>query len=157
MDVKSLAVEWSESGDRLMQQVVCVEQRAIGEDAAALRQAVADYDAARARLAAAVTGAPHLFEKPRTQLAAGVSFGLRSRPARVTARPDDLIARLRDAGHSDLVQTRAVVLDADLVQLSARTRRKLEVLVSPAGEDVRIKRLRDDLEDRLPALRRLLP
>ena len=138
MNVKDVAVEWSESGDRLMQRVVCAEKRAIAQDETALREAIADYDQAKARLATAVAGAPELFVKPRTQLAAGVSFGLRSRPPRVTARPDDLIARLRDAGHSDIVQSAGASAGGARARASATARASAGARASASRSDARV-------------------
>ena len=152
-DIDALAEACSAAGDRLLEDILRAEARAL-EDAAGLRTALADYDAARARLSDAAAAAPTQFQRPRSRLVAGLRFGLRK--ASPTARPDDLVKLLRDAGLGDLVKTKESVLNTDLAKLPRKTLRKLGVRIEGGEDEPLVERVRDNLEERLAHWRPLL-
>lgn len=140
----------------IVDQIHDEQRRAVRHHRRRLADAVARTSAARDVLSAAVDGNHGLFEKPRTQTADGITFGLRKQPGAVTMADEaKVVARIRKhlpEREADLVQVKETVVKAAVKKLSARDLARIGVSLGAAEDEVVIKAATDDLDKLVAAL-----
>lgn len=106
---------------------------------------------AKAALEAAVAAHPLLFAKRRSRVAAGVQVQVRKRPDKWELDADATADLIREhLPHlASAVSTKTVVDTKKLESLSTAQLKKIGVVRTKVGENTHIKRLRDDLDERL--------
>lgn len=132
------------------------EQRRIAKaKQESIQSRVAKAAAARAALVEAITANPALFERPRTQAAHGVTFGMRKLPGRIVGDPAKAIALIEKtmpAKAAELVRTKKELDKGALLKLSAAELASLGVGVADAGDAPVAKAASGDLDKLVKAL-----
>lgn len=127
------------------------------EKIAAAKRAVARAAEREAELRAAVTAAPHLFEKPKTVELHGIKVGFRKGSGGIDwASDDEVVARIRkhfSAPEADLlIRTTEKPIAKALGELDVATLKKLGCTVEDTGDVVVIKATDSEIEKAVNAL-----
>lgn len=120
-----------------------------------IKTRAAKASAAKDALAEAVDANRHLFDKPRTQSAHGVKFGLRKQPGCLVGDAAAAIARIerRMPDKADtLVRTKKELVKAALLALPAKELAAIGVAIENADDKVVVQAARGDLDRLVEAL-----
>lgn len=123
-----------------------------------LRPALADLEAAKARLLEAVRAHPLLFVKPRSRTRAGVRVQCRKGAETWEYDSDATAALIREhePALAHAIATKTVVDHSKLAHLTPAKLKKLGVVRTSKPETVKIVRQRDDLDERTERVRHWL-
>lgn len=151
--IGNLCRSYAEARDRLAEtgEVIRDERRAaVRRRMATLKRRVAEVSAARDELAAAVSAAPGLFERPRTRAIEGIKVGYRKMPGKIEiadeARAIDRVRTVMPDREADLVQTRETLRRSALKTLDAKALARIGVTVVDVDDEVVIAAAADDLD-----------
>lgn len=157
-EIARLARDYSDAAGELEETVdeVREDQRAAARARMrSIKARAAKASAAKDALAEAVEANRHLFDKPRTQSAHGVKFGLRKQPGRLAGDAEAAIARIESTmpGKAGaLVRTKKELIKAALLELPAAELAKLGISVEASGDKVVVQAARGDLDRLVEAL-----
>ena len=155
-DFTTLADNHSTAGDAvaaLLDEVDAATRAAVAENRDKLDAAIAHYRATKNALLAAVAERQAEFARPRSRLRAGIRYGMEKQRDGVDIAKDTA-QRIRDR-HADLVPALFTTrLNREAVKkLPARVLRSIHATLKRGGDEPFVKRVRDDLDDRLAAHR----
>ena len=121
-----------------------------------IRQAQREASDARARLAAAIEASPHLFQRPRTLVIAGIRVGVEKGKGKIVWDDPQAVVRkierlLPDQADALIKTTKAPIRKA-LAALDVGTLKRLGVRVEESGDQVVIRPTDGDIEKLVQAL-----
>lgn len=121
-----------------------------------IKNAVAKASDAKSELEQAVLAAPHLFQKPKMLVIAGIKIGLRKQAGRVVIDDPQNTIKLIRKHNSDqfdqLVSTRETPLKSGLQQLSGAELKKIGVQLEADTDAVVVKSTDNDVDKIVSAL-----
>lgn len=153
LDIEKSCTKLAEARTRLAEKLTAMQSdmdQVRRTHQAEIRRAMSAVQAATAKLHALVEAHPEEFEKPRTQVYAGIKVGFQAGKERIDI-PDpqatvDLIRKLLPEQADSLIVVEEKPVRAALAQLPQKTMRKLRVELV-AGQDAVVIRPQDgDLE-----------
>ena len=130
-------------------------RKAVRSRLTALRSRIAETAAAREALTTAITAAPLLFAKPRTQTVDGVKFGYRKKVGAIACDDDAVAEAIRKtfpARYKQLVRTKVQVDKTALRKLPAGDLARLGVTIEDPVDEVAISVAASDVDKLVDAL-----
>ena len=119
-----------------------------------LRPVLDDLAAAKAAVVEAVAAHPQLFVKPRSRLTAGVRASVRKGADKWEFDPEVTAGLIREHQPklASAISTQVVIDRKKLAGLTPAQLKKLGIVRTPGTETTTVKRLRDDLDERMERL-----
>ena len=159
-EIETLTKRYADARDVLAGYVSTLEEKLTAAKRAALpdiKRAVARAAEREAELRAAIAAAPHLFEKPKTQVFHTIKVGFRKGTGGIDwESDDDVVARIRKQFTKDesdlLIRTTEKPIAKALSELDVATLKKLGCTVEDTGDVVVIKATDSEVEKIVNAL-----